>query len=77
MLYGNRAKRENNFRRNEILFYVKKQRKSGKSRKVTYLTSETSLVIEFELIFDMIIFRAERKRSKWLFVDTVKNVKFF
>ena len=36
------------FRRNEILFYAENQ------RKFTYLTSEASSIIEFELIFGII-----------------------
>ena len=36
------------FRRNEMLFYAENQ------RKFTYLTSEASSIIEFELIFGII-----------------------
>ena len=48
LLYGKRLKREICFRRNEILFYAEIQ------RKFTYLTSEASSIIEFELIFGII-----------------------
>ena len=48
MLYGKRLKREICFRRNEILFYAQIQ------RKFTYLTSEASSIIEFELNFGII-----------------------
>ena len=48
LLYGCGLKHEFFFRRNEILFYAKNQ------RKFTYLTSEASSIIEFELIFGII-----------------------
>ena len=48
LLYGKRLKREICFRRNEILFYAEIQ------QKFTYLTSEASSIIEFELNFGII-----------------------
>jgi len=48
LLYGKRLKREICFKRNEILFYAEIK------QKFTYLTSEASSIIEFELNFGII-----------------------
>ena len=48
LMYGKRLKREICFRRNEILFYAEIQ------QKFTYLMSEASSIIEFELNFGII-----------------------
>ena len=69
LLYRNRAKREKKI--DEMKFcFMSKMTKNHENWLIS--TSEASSIFEVEFIF-----RAERKRSKCFFVETVKNVIFF
>ena len=67
LLHGKRLKHEKQFRWNEIIFYAEIQ------RKFTYLTSEASSIIEFELNFGILI-KDFIESKKFMFDDFMYDI---